>query len=173
MTTIIGLQTDTGCSIYADGQTTGGTRSYFHNELRKIHTRNGYLLAAAGPARPTDVINFQWKPPSWPPELHMNEYAFMVTRVIPSLQQALTLNGCEEVGEEFSMLIALRGNLFEIGCDFSVLVRDDGIYGIGSGAPYAIGILWAGVSITVAMAAASANDIYSGGITQAVFQEKP
>lgn len=47
---------------------------------------------------------------------------------------------------DFIFLIALGGLIFELDDSLSVLMRDDGIYGIGSGSPYAIGALQAGAT---------------------------
>jgi ATP-dependent protease HslVU (ClpYQ) peptidase subunit len=173
MTTIIGVQEEDACTLYADNQTTYGERPYFHRDLQKIIKRNGYLLAAAGGARATDVINFTWKPPAFKEEAGISEHEFVVTRVIPSLEQVLMLNGCEEQGDEFAMLIALRGRIFEIASDFSVLVHIDGRYGIGTGAPYALGALAYGVNPLMCLVVAMENDIYSGGEIQTERQEKP
>jgi ATP-dependent protease HslVU (ClpYQ) peptidase subunit len=62
--------------------------------------------------------------------------------------------------------------LFEVASDFSVLVRRDGYYGVGTGASYAIGALSAMATPQEAMQIAIENDIYSGGAIQSVFQEK-
>jgi hypothetical protein len=102
-------------------------------------------------------------------------YEFMIITFIPSLRRALVFNGFEtgpSNDEDFGMLVSLRGNLFEIASDFSVLVRRDGYYGIGTGAAYAIGALSAMATPQEAMDIAIQNDIYSGGAVQSLFQEK-
>jgi hypothetical protein len=72
----------------------------------------------------------------------------------------------------FSMLIAYAGELFDIGDDLSVLLNDDGIYGVGNGSKYAIGALFAGASVEKALEIAAHNDIYTSGPFQIVKQQK-
>lgn len=175
MTTIIGLQDGNGCSMFADSQTTNGERPYFHRDLEKIVKRGQYLLAGAGSARAVDIAHWLWTPPPCHVEDDAFLYEFMIITFIPSLRRALVFNGFEtgpSNDEDFGMLVSLRGNLFEIASDFSVLVRRDGYYGIGTGAAYAIGALSAMATPQEAMDIAIQNDIYSGGAVQSLFQEK-
>jgi ATP-dependent protease HslVU (ClpYQ) peptidase subunit len=58
-------------------------------------------------------------------------------------------------------LIALGGLIFELDDSLSVLMRDDGIYGIGSGSPYAIGALQAGATWKQAMQIATKNNVFT------------
>jgi len=175
MTTIIGIQNADGCSIYADSQTTAGDRPYLHRDLAKIIERNGYYLACAGSARASDVVNWLWLPPHCNVIDNDELYEHMLVSVIPSLRNALVLNGFPVDAsneEDFTMLVAIRGCLFEVASDFSVLQRHDGYYGVGTGYPYAIGALCSLATPLEAMRIAISNDIYSGGEIQAVFQEK-
>lgn len=175
MTTIIGLQEDNGCSMWAESQTTNGERPYFHRDLEKIVSRGQYFLAGAGSARAVDIAHWLWVPPACHVEDDVFLYEFMIITFIPSLRRALVFNGFDTAqsnDEDFGMLVALRGNLFEIASDFSVLARRDGIYGIGTGAAYAIGALSVMATPQEAMHIAIQNDIYSGGVVQSVFQEK-
>ena len=61
----------------------------------------------------------------------------------------------------FIFLIALNGIIYEIDETLSVLMRDDGIYGIGSGASYAIGALHACASWNQAMSIAAKNNVFT------------
>ena len=72
----------------------------------------------------------------------------------------------------FDMLFAFDGELFEIDSDFSVLLNGDGIYGIGSGSPFAIGALYAGATVEQALEIAANNDIYTSEPFQIVKQSK-
>jgi ATP-dependent protease HslVU (ClpYQ) peptidase subunit len=58
-------------------------------------------------------------------------------------------------------LIAIRGTLFEVDESYTVMLRDDGFYGIGSGSRFALGAMMAGAEWKVAMDLAIKNDIYS------------
>jgi ATP-dependent protease HslVU (ClpYQ) peptidase subunit len=89
----------------------------------------------------------------------------MVETVAPSLRFTLSVNGYqpdkESEDQDFIFLIALNGVIYEIDDTVSVLMRDDGIYGIGSGASYAIGALQAGASWKQAMNIAAKNNVFT------------
>ena len=61
---------------------------------------------------------------------------------------------------------------FDIGDDFSVIVSEDGIYGVGNGAKWAMGALHAGASVQEALEIAAKKDIYTSGPFQIVKQQK-
>ena len=61
----------------------------------------------------------------------------------------------------FLILIALKGILYEIDETCTISMRDDGVYGIGSGSKYAIGALQAGADWNTALTIAEKNDIYT------------
>jgi ATP-dependent protease HslVU (ClpYQ) peptidase subunit len=69
-------------------------------------------------------------------------------------------------------LFAFDGEVFDISNDFSVLLNSDGIYGVGNGSKFAIGALYAGVSVEKALEIAANNDIYTSGPYQIVRQQK-
>jgi ATP-dependent protease HslVU (ClpYQ) peptidase subunit len=89
----------------------------------------------------------------------------MVETVAPSIRFTLSVNGYqpdkESDDQDFIFLIALNGIIYEIDDTLSVLMRDDGIYGIGSGASYAIGALQAGASWKQAMNIAAKNNVFT------------
>ena len=89
----------------------------------------------------------------------------MVETVAPSIRFTLSVNGYqpdkESEDQDFIFLIALNGVIYEIDDTVSVLMRDDGIYGIGSGASYAIGALQAGASWKQAMNIAAKNNVFT------------
>lgn len=170
MTTIIGIEDLDGCVMLADSQTTSGDRPYFDKSLAKIIHKGDYLIAVAGSGRASDIINWRWKTPSV--EHAVDLYEFMITHVVPSIRLTLSANNYTQEKDDdlFVMLIAVRGRIFEIETDGTVLVRQDGVYGIGTGAPYAIGALAAGATHDEAMQIALRNDIYTGGDIQWVRQ---
>jgi ATP-dependent protease HslVU (ClpYQ) peptidase subunit len=51
--------------------------------------------------------------------------------------------------------------LFEVDESYTVMLRDDGFYGIGSGSRFALGAMMVGADWKVAMDLAIKNDIYS------------
>jgi ATP-dependent protease HslVU (ClpYQ) peptidase subunit len=106
-----------------------------------------------------------WKPPSPPPHAYKDLYHYMIESVVPSIRVALTVNGYQpekdSTEQDFVFLIAIKGTIFELDETLSVLMRDDGIYGVGSGAPYAIGALHAGATWRQAMQIAVKNNVFT------------
>lgn len=165
MTTIIGVQGEEGCLLAADSRTTGETgRPYCHEYIEKITERGPYMIACAGDADACDIIQHQWNPPK-PPKLAKNHYKFMVTKISTSIKQCLKEKGYEKDKSDkesgFLILIALNGTLYEIDETCTVSMRDDGVYGIGSGSKYAIGALQANSDWYTALIIAAKNDIYT------------
>lgn len=166
MTTIIGLQAKDSCLLVADSRITDdGGRTYSHSDMQKITKRGKYLIAGAGTTQPCDIIQHIWKPPTPTPGAYKDLYHFMIAEVAPSMRMTLSVNGFtpdkESEEPDFIFLIALGGIIFEIDDSLSVLLRDDGIYGIGSGAPYAIGALQAGMNWRKAMQIATKNNVFT------------
>jgi ATP-dependent protease HslVU (ClpYQ) peptidase subunit len=173
MTTIVGVQHKTGCVMAADSQTTWGERPFNSFGVDKIVEKNGYLIAVAGDGRAADILSHAWKPPKV--NVSGDLYGFMVSKVIPSMRKALFDNGWKDSSDTkddsgIDAIIAIKGQLFSIASDFTVLRDENGFYGAGSGGNYAVGALEAGVDIETAVQIAIRYDINSGGVVQIVKQ---
>jgi ATP-dependent protease HslVU (ClpYQ) peptidase subunit len=173
MTTIAGAQHKTGCVIAADSQTTWGERPFNSFGVDKVIEKNGYLFAIAGDGRAADILNHAWKPPKITATGDL--YGFMVAKVVPSIRKALADGGWKDSSDNkddsgIDALIAIRGQLFSIASDFTVLRDEQGFYGAGSGGNYAVGALEAGADIRTAVEIAMKYDINSGGVVQVVTQ---
>lgn len=161
MTTIIGIQEPKYCILAADSQTTADGRPYSSSRQPKIASIGDYLVATAGLGLSCDVIQHNWKPPTQRDE---DPYTHMVTTVVPSLRMLLHKHEAVPTGDDtVQVLIAFKGDLFEVATDFTVLMRDDGLYGIGSGSAYAIGALHMGANVEEALRIAELNDVYTAG----------
>ena len=74
-----------------------------------------------------------------------DNYAYLVKRFVPFLRAAfkdagwLEVENSREEGGQF--LVGIRGELFEINSDFSVLKMVDGFNAVGSGEYYALGAM--------------------------------
>jgi len=141
MTTVIGFENSEGCIIAADSQTTTSDgMPWQHPDLTKIVNRNSYLIAGSGTNQSCDIVLNIWEPPPRPPK--QSWYLFGITQLVPSLRACHAANGFEPTAdEEWSLMIASRGELLTIEFDYSVLRSKSGIYGLGSGSPYAMGAL--------------------------------
>ena len=164
MTTIIGIQLNDGCIFAADSRTTAGSRPYSHRQVAKITKRGKWLIAGAGNAQPCDVIQHVWKPPETPTGIK-DLYHFMITTVAPSIRDCIKESGYvpdkEDADSGFEFLLAVNGNIYQIDDYYAVFLRDDGLYGVGSGSSFALGALAAGATWKEAMQIAAQNDVYT------------
>jgi len=166
VTTILGIQKPDHCLLIADSRVTDDSgRTYSHQAMTKITKRGKYLIAGAGTTQPCDIIQHIWKPPTPTPNSYKDLYHFMIAEVATSMRLALSMNGYtpdkENDEPDFIFLIALGGVIFVLDDSLSVLMRDDGIYGIGSGSPYAIGALQAGATWKQSMQIAAKNNVFT------------
>jgi len=175
MTTIVGLCKNGQVILGADSQVTDGDRRNNSLIMEKITKNNGYLIAGSGDSTPCDILQHIFVPPVPTVTERKNLYKFMITKFVPAMRECLEDNGYKPDPKEdsgFSMLIAYDGELFDIGDDFSVLLNNTGIYGVGNGSKYAIGALSVGATVEEALKVASDNDIYTSGPFQIVKQNK-
>jgi ATP-dependent protease HslVU (ClpYQ) peptidase subunit len=166
MTTIVAVQNSKGFVFAADAQVTEGDRAYMHPRMTKITEVGEYVMAGAGSSRCCDVVLFGWEPPIYDGTEH---YKFMVSKFIPELRKVHENAGVTlKEDEEFCFLVGFDKRVFYICQDYSVLVTNTNIYGIGSGAGYALGALAYGASIEEAIKIAKKFDINTGGKIQIV-----
>ena len=166
MTTIIGIQAKESCLLVADSRVTDDSgRTYTHPTMAKITKRGKFLIAGAGTTQPCDIVQHVWRPPTPTPAAYKDLYHYMIAEVVPSIRATLSVNGYvpdkESEEPDFIFLIAIGGTIFELDDTLSVLLRDDGIYGIGSGSAYAIGALQAGANWRQAMNIAAKNNVFT------------
>ena len=182
MTTIIGVQYDDHCLFMADNQVTlDGGRIYKHPDMKKISKVGEYLVAGSGDVAPCDIAQHLWNPPTMTAKDRKDTYHFVISKLMPSLRKCLTDNGYDfnenkvdgkSDGSGFNLLIAANGQMFDIADDLSVCMSDAGFYGVGSGSPYALGALYAGVKPEKAMAVAEKIDANTSGPFQKEVQYK-
>lgn len=163
MTTIVGVETKNGFTIAADSQTTEGERAWISKDTKKITEVGEYVIAGAGVSNLCDVALYGWQPPEYD---GTDLYTFMVSVFIPALRGLHTDVPKETDGASF--LVGINSKLFYIGEDYAVLRTNTGLYGIGSGANWAIGAISAGATIKEAMKIAVKLDINSSAPIQIV-----
>jgi ATP-dependent protease HslVU (ClpYQ) peptidase subunit len=175
MTTIVGVCKNGNVTLGADSQVTDDSTIITSLSMEKITKNNGYLIAGSGDSAPCDILQHIFIPPVPTVAERKNLYKFMITKFVPAMKECLEENDYKIDSKEdsgFSMLIAFDGELFDIGDDFSVVVSDDGIYGVGNGAKWAMGALHAGASVQEALEIAAKKDIYTSAPFQIVKQQK-
>jgi ATP-dependent protease HslVU (ClpYQ) peptidase subunit len=164
MTTVIAIQTDYGVDMIADSQINANGKPYFHPDMVKIVERNKYLIGVAGRVVALQAIQNNWNPPALSATYKGTLYNFVVTKIVPSLKMFIDDSKIftdkeKDEGELFSILLAIKGEAFEIDEDYSVSRRVDGIYAIGSGADFALGAMMAGADALQAMNIAALFDV--------------
>jgi len=164
MTTIIGIQSKGSCLLAADSRTTNEYgRPYHHEKVAKLTERGEWVIAGAGDPQACDIVQHLWAPPK---QTIKDDYKYIVSKAALSIRDCLKKNGYERDKSDpdggFIFLIAYKGTLYEIDETFTVYMRDDGFYGIGSGSRWALGALQAGADWKVALEIAEKNDIYTG-----------
>jgi ATP-dependent protease HslVU (ClpYQ) peptidase subunit len=170
MTTIVGVQYEGFCEIVADSMVSDDSgRTCTHPEMTKINRRGTFLIAGSGEVAPCDIAQHIWNPPEPDAKDRRNVYHFMITKAMPSLRECLKSNGYDfEAADEkdsssrFQFLMAVNGELFDIGDDLSVMRSTDGFYGVGSGAQFALGALHAGAEAEEAVEIACKISAFSG-----------
>jgi len=176
MTTIVAVVKNGNVTMGADSQVTDNDRPNMHPKMEKITKVNGWLIAGSGDSTPCDIMQNMFTPPTPTAKERENLYKFMIVKFVPAMRDCLDENGWKvdpnDKDSGFSFLFAYDGEVFDISQDYSVLLNNDGIYGVGNGAKYAVGALYAGASVEKALEIASTNDIYTSGPYQIIKQQK-
>jgi ATP-dependent protease HslVU (ClpYQ) peptidase subunit len=178
MTTIVAIETSSGVTIGADSKVTDSTGAHWiHRDAKKITKVGKYLIAGSGDVDALDIAHHLWTPPTPTVKDKKDIYHFIIAKVIPSLKRAMKDNDYKIIpdkdeDERFNLIIAVEGRVFEVADGFSVVMREDGIYGIGSGSNLARGALYAGATIEQALTIAATHDIYTAPPFLILTQEK-
>lgn len=167
MTTIIGIQEYDRAVLYADYQVSTDSESFISKTARKIHRNWQLAYGTAGSGRLCDYIQYEWEPPQPDMDREFDQewaYHWLITEFVPALKKAARSEGFEIGGEgvDFQMIVTVRGFIFQIESDGTVMVRKHGFYGIGTGGSYALGALLSGAEPLQAMRAAETLDAFTG-----------
>ena len=167
MTTIIGIETKQGVLLAADSLTSDirlGKR-YKHEAQPKISEVGQYLIAGSGNSFVCDLIQNSWKPIHPNAKEKKNLFKFLISKVAPTMRKLVEDAGYEAPenpdGPDYTFLIAINGELFEMWDDFSPLKTEHGFYGIGSGSSFALGALKAGANWERALEISCEMSFYS------------
>lgn len=170
MTTIIGIQHANGFVMAADSQVTADDRAYISKNIKKIVEIDNYVIAGAGISRYCDAVMYDWIPPKYD---GTDRYKFMISKFIPEMKKVHDECGYTLKDEDtFQFLVGLDNTLFHINYDYSVYQTDTRVYGIGSGAAYAIGAIYCCATLQEAMKVSIKFDINTGGKIQIVKRGK-
>lgn len=148
MTTIAAIQGDGWSVIGYDSRLTrgdsGGRIYTLPKSNGKVIKKDKYLIGAAGDLRAINLISDVIKLPD-PGELTGAKLdKFFSTSVVPTIRTCFEAAGYGKDGaQESQLIISISGQLFELGEGYDWSKDTSGLYGIGSGGDYAIGVLHA------------------------------
>jgi hypothetical protein len=159
----------------------------------KIAVNGKYLLGAAGDVRAINILHHAFVPPSPPASYKGRKLdAFITKQFIPALRECFELQGYaspdndekSHIAEQDStIIVVIHGIIYVIEGDYGWTSDSNGIYAIGTGAPYALGALQvltnskklavpqAKSAITKALGVSAKFDPYSGSPFTTFVQE--
>lgn len=105
----------------------------------KVFRDGPYVIGFSGSFRVGQLARHAFDPPD-PPIKNLTE--FMVTTFVDSLRDTLKTGNVNELPDDTSLLVGVRGQLFEVGADWQIGEYCDGYTSIGCGANLAIGSLY-------------------------------
>jgi ATP-dependent protease HslVU (ClpYQ) peptidase subunit len=116
----------------------------------KVSQNGKYLFGAAGDLRAINLLNHAFKPPVIPSNMRgKNLDNFFTNKFIPALRRCFEMNGYStpdrpQAAEHGSVImVSAVGNIYIVDHDYSWFSDSSGLYAIGTGAPYALGVLHA------------------------------
>lgn len=148
MTAIVGLKEEKTKCIYlgADSLASNGMqRSRIADP--KIFKNGEFIIAYAGSFRSGQILAYKFKPPAIPKN-NNKLFSYMVNEFVEELRETLSKSGRirkemdQENARPLEFLVAIRGRLFSVQEDFSVLEPMDGYAAAGSGESICIGSLY-------------------------------
>ena len=134
MTCIVGLEHDGKVFLGGDIQGTGWNNKVVHTQP-KVFNKAGVIFGYTTSYRFGQILEHGLQDPVVP-ENPADIYRWLITVLVPDIRNALKLHGYEQGG---NCLIGVKGQLWELQNDFSVLRSTRGFGAVGSGTEYAVG----------------------------------
>jgi ATP-dependent protease HslVU (ClpYQ) peptidase subunit len=143
MTTIAAVQGDGWAVVGADSQVSEENKKFrLPGAFSKIFQNGPYLMAVAGDLRAVNILTHNFRPPNPGKATGEALDRFIATRFITRLRLAFESNSYKQEGDQASSLVlAVKGVIYEIGADYDFIRESNGIYSIGTGSSYALGAL--------------------------------
>lgn len=169
MTTIVAAETKKGVIFACDSQMSSGYRKErMPKKFSKIVTNGDVTFGFAGSVRVLNILKHAHLPKAPVTNKRSVIEKWAITKLIPAMRKALRdeeaaeiLDG--EVSTHSSLIVSVRGKLFELGSDLSYSTNSARIYSIGSGSSYALGALGCGATPGQAVEVAAYFDSFTGG----------
>lgn len=137
MTCIAGIEFAGKIYIAGDVQGTGWNNKVLHTQP-KVFNKSGVLFGYAGSYRFGQILEHQLPDPVIPNE-ESQIYRWLISVLIPDIKKA---TADSEYEEGPACLIGVRGQLWQLQSDWSVLRSVKGYDTLGSGSEYAAGAIY-------------------------------
>lgn len=161
MTTLIAVQTVDDVELGWDSQMTRANE-VSQQVAPKMFVNNGVIYGVAGLNRARDVMETA----NFPDYDGSDPRLWLIREWVPNAKALLEENPAladEEGSVEFSVLMVVGGQVFQMDSLFNPTQSTVGIYTMGSGGDYARGALFAGATLMDALHVAADIDPYTGG----------
>lgn len=161
MTTIIAKESSKGVEIGFDSLCTG--YDSFDLEQNKVFVNNGIIFGVAGRLLVATELKHADLPA--PPTSGVSIERWITSRLVPKIRQLLNeiAPRREDDGFSMSILMVIHNKVYELSGDTGWHRRKDGLYSVGSGSPYAFGVIANGGSVDDALRVAASVDPGTGG----------
>lgn len=200
MTTIVAIQGDGYACLGTDSRISSFDDSGMAYQITtlgagtsKIAVNGKYLLGAAGDVRAINILHHAFIPPSPPASYKGRKLDMFITKqFIPALRECFEEQGYAKpdndekahmAEQDSTIIVVIHGIIYVIEGDYGWTSDSNGIYAIGTGAPYALGALHtitngkklaisqAKTAITKALGVSAKFDPYSGSPFTTFVQE--
>ena len=168
MTTIAAIQGENWAVVGYDSRVTEDNEKIYTlpKESGKLVKNGNYLLGVAGDMRAINLLAHVFKPPVVSATAYgVKLDKFISTHFLPELKKCFEENSYSKDGENDSqVIVVINGTIYEIGQDYSWAHDESGVYAIGTGSPYAMGAMLAGLE-TRKKTITTAKSIVRGALT--------
>lgn len=162
MTTIIAAQDDKGTIKFAwDSQVTHGQRD--QNGTEKVFSNGPVTFGVAGTLRTLNILRHMTIPARGKGK---STEKWIVRTLVPAIIKELKSVDAgyiedSQVNSLSTLIVAVDNQIGYVGGDFSYHQDNTGVYGVGSGSPYALGAMGVGASPKQAVQIAGFFDLYT------------
>jgi ATP-dependent protease HslVU (ClpYQ) peptidase subunit len=157
MTTIVGIQGDGFAVVATDSRISSMGSDGVAYQVSTLGTgsskvaQNGkYLLGAAGDVRAINILHHAFAPPTPAPAARGKALdQFITLKFVPALRDTFEESGYapsskdEQAEQGSTILVVINATIYIIESDYSWTSESNGIYSIGTGAPYSLGAVQA------------------------------
>lgn len=149
MTCIVGIEKRTGVTLGADSLSSNWYTKSVDNTAKLVALKGGKLgIGLTTSWRAINLVTFELEDKLGDlPKTKADAHKWLVTSFVPTLRELFKTSGYSEVQNNVetgaTALIGLKGQLFALQSDYSVVTPSEGIASVGSGQQVALGAMHA------------------------------